>query len=215
MGGSMKENYQLKFDEIVNNLDGPKRLLLHSCCAPCSSCTIEKLANYFYITILYYNPNIEPEEEYIKRKNEQIRFLKLFKSKYPIEMIDCDYDNDKFHEVIKGLEAEPEGGARCGKCFMLRLDKTASIAKENNFDYFGTTLTVSPHKNSETINKIGSILEDKYNIPFLYSDFKKRDGYKRSIELSCMYNLYRQDYCGCLYSLNEKNKRDEMKKLNN
>ena len=215
MGGSMKENYQLKFDEIINNLNGPKRLLLHSCCAPCSSCTIEKLANYFYITILYYNPNIEPEEEYIKRKNEQIRFLKLFKSKYPIEMMDCDYGNDKFHEVIKGLEAEPEVGARCGKCFMLRLDKTASIAKENNFDYFGTTLTVSPHKNSETINKIGSILEGKYNIPFLYSDFKKRDGYKRSIELSCMYNLYRQCYCGCLYSLDEKNKRDEMKKLNN
>ena len=201
-------NYQLKLDEIIASLDEPKRLLLHSCCAPCSSCTIEKLAQHFYVTILYYNPNIEPIEEYEKRKAEQIRFLKVFKSKYPIDMIDVDYENEKFHEVIKGLEAEPEGGARCSKCFRLRLEKAASIAKEKGFDYFGTTLTVSPHKNSAVINKIGEVLESEYNVPYLYSDFKKRDGYKRSIELSCMFNLYRQCYCGCLYSLEEKKKRD-------
>ena len=201
-------NYQLKLDEIINSLDKPKRLLLHSCCAPCSSCTIERLAEHFYVTILYYNPNIEPAEEYEKRKSEQIRFLKVFKSKYPIDMIDIDYDNEKFHEVIKGLENEPEGGARCAKCFRLRLEKTAAIAKEKGFDYFGTTLTVSPHKNSQVINKIGEVLENEYKVPFLYSDFKKREGYKRSIELSCMFNLYRQCYCGCLYSLEEKKKRD-------
>ena len=159
----MKTNYNQVMMEIINNLHDIPKLLLHSCCGPCSTQVISTLTKYFDITVLYYNPNIEPKEEYEKRKQEQIRFLKLFKSKYPIEMIDIDYDNEKFHEVIKGLETEPEGGARCSKCFMLRLEKTASIAKENNFDYFGTTLTVSPHKNSFVINNIGSILENKYN----------------------------------------------------
>ena len=199
----MKVNYQLKFDEVIANLDGPKKLLLHSCCAPCSSCTIELLSKYFYVTILYYNPNIEPKEEYEKRKNEQIRFLKMFKTKYPVEMIDADYDNKLFHEVIKGLEGEPEGGKRCPKCFMLRLDKTAAKAKELNFDYFGTTLTVSPHKDSQVLNQIGGLLEEKYNIKYLYSDFKKREGYKRSVEMCRLYNIYRQCYCGCLYSKQE------------
>src|SRR5574344_77138 len=198
----MKENYQIKLDNIINNLDSPKKLLLHSCCAPCSSYVIEYLSNYFYITVLYYNPNIEPIEEYEKRKNEEIRFIKEFKAKYPVTMMDIDYDNNSYHEFIKGLENEPEGGARCSKCFVLRLEKTAIKAKENNFDYFGTTLTVSPYKNSQILNNIGKSLEEKYNIKYLYSDFKKREGYKRSIELSKEYNLYRQHYCGCLYSKN-------------
>ena len=196
----MKTNYQLILDNIIENLDGPKRLLIHSCCAPCSSCVLEILAKHFYVTVFYYNPNIEPKEEYEKRKNEQIKFLKAFKTKYPIEMIDSDYENDRFHEVIKGLEGEPEGGARCPKCFMLRLEETAKKAKELGFDYFGTTLTVSPHKNSQVLNEIGALLEQKYNIKYLYSDFKKREGYKRSIELCNLYNIYRQCYCGCLYS---------------
>ena len=196
----MKTNYQLVLDEIIKNLDGPKTLLLHSCCAPCSSYVIEYLSNYFYITVLYYNPNIEPKEEYEKRKNEEIRFIKEFKTKYPVKMLDCDYDNETYHEVIKGLENEPEGGARCSKCFLLRMEKGAIKAKELNMDYFGTTLTVSPYKNSQILNNIGKSLEEKYHIKYLYSDFKKREGYKRSIELSKIYNLYRQHYCGCLYS---------------
>ena len=197
----MKTNYQLKLDEILNSLDGPKKLLLHSCCAPCSSYVIEYLSNYFYITVIYYNPNIEPQEEYLKRKNEEIRFIKEFKTKYPVDMIDADYENLKYHEVIKGLEHEPEGGARCSKCFVLRMEKTASTAKELGYDYFGTTLTVSPYKNSQLLNDIGSFLEKEYDIKYLYSDFKKREGYKRSIELSKIYNLYRQHYCGCIYSM--------------
>lgn len=196
----MKTNYQLVLDEILNKLDGPKTLLLHSCCAPCSSYVIEYLSNYFYITVLYYNPNIEPQEEYIKRKNEEIRFINEFKTKYPVKMLDCDYDNEKYHEVIKGLENEPEGGARCSKCFVLRMEEAAKKALELKMDYFGTTLTVSPYKNSQILNNIGKSLEEKYGIKYLYSDFKKREGYKRSIELSKIYNLYRQHYCGCLYS---------------
>ena len=196
----MKENYQLVLDKIINELDDPKKLLLHSCCAPCSSYVIEYLSNYFYITVLYYNPNIEPQEEYIKRKNEEIRFIKEFKTKYPVDMLDCDYDNSKYHEVVKGLENEPEGGLRCSKCFVLRMEEAATKAKELGYDYFGTTLTVSPYKNSQILNNIGKMLEDKYNVKYLYSDFKKREGYKRSIELSKIYNLYRQHYCGCLYS---------------
>lgn len=197
----MKENYQKKLDEILENLDGPKRLLLHSCCAPCSSYVIEYLSNYFYITVLYYNPNIEPVEEYNKRKNEEIRFIKEFKTKYPVDMLDCDYDNEKYRECVKGLENEPEGGARCSKCFILRMEKAASEAKRLDYDYFGTTLTVSPYKNSQVLNNIGKFLSDKYDIKYLYSDFKKREGYKRSIVLSKEYNLYRQHYCGCIYSM--------------
>ena len=144
----------------------------------------------------YYNPNIEPKEEYEKRKSEQLRLL----NELGIKFMDIDYLNNEYHEKVKGYENEPENGLRCPLCFELRLDKTASKAKENNFDYFGTTLTVSPHKNSKIINEIGLKLEEKYGVKFLLSDFKKEDGYKRSIELSKKYDLYRQDYCGCLYS---------------
>ncbi len=195
-----KINYQLKLDEIINSLDYTPKLLLHSCCAPCSSYVIEYLTKYFDITILYYNPNIEPIEEYLKRKNEEIRFINEFKSINKLDIIDCSYDNDLYHELIKGLENEMEGGARCFKCYRQRLEYTAKLAKELDYDYFGSTLSVSPYKNASKLNEIGEELSNIYNIKFLYSDFKKRNGYKRSIELSRDYNLYRQDYCGCIYS---------------
>lgn len=202
-------NYQNKLEELVKALDYVPKLLLHSCCAPCSSRCIEYLSNYFDITVLYYNPNISPQEEYEKRKKEQIRFLKKFPSKNKLDILDVEYNYNDFLDIAKGLEQEKEGGIRCFKCYNLRLEKTAILAKENNFDYFGTTLTVSPYKNSSKLNEIGSLLEKKYNIPYLYSDFKKKEGYKRSIELAKKYNLYRQDYCGCIYS-----KIERMNKIN-
>ena len=193
----MKENYAKLLEKIIDELDYKPTLLLHSCCAPCSSYVIEYLHDYFNITIIYYNPNIYPKEEYEKRKEEQIKFIRNYND---VIFMDCDYDNDKYNELVKGLESEPERGKRCDVCFKLRLEKTAIEAKNNNFDYFGTTLTVSPYKNSTLINDIGRELELKYNIKWLYSDFKKGNGYKRSIELSKVYNLYRQNYCGCIHS---------------
>lgn len=198
------KNYSVELEKILNNLDKTPTLLLHSCCAPCSSYVLNYLTKYFKITVLYYNPNISPIEEYEKRKQEQIRLINEMDSINPIDIMDCDYDNDKFEELIKGLEEEKEGGPRCFKCYRLRLEKTAMLAKQNNFDYFGTTLTVSPYKNSQKLNEIGSELEQIYKIPYLYSDFKKKEGYKKSIEFSRTYNLYRQDYCGCIYSKKEK-----------
>ena len=197
----MNENYANKLKEIIDKLDYKPRLLLHSCCAPCSSYVITYLYDYFDITILYYNPNIYPYEEYKKRKDEQIRLISNFKG---VKIIDCDYDNDIYNEVIKGLENEPERGSSCTKCFYLRLNKTGEIAKKNNFEYFGTTLTVSPYKNAKLLNEIGEDISKKYDIKWLYSDFKKNDGYKKSIELSKKYDLYRQDYCGCIYSKRDK-----------
>ena len=199
----MNENYYLLFEKQIENIKEKKyipSLLLHSCCAPCSSQVITSLTNYFDITILYYNPNIYPKEEYLKRKKEQIKLINEINNINKLEIIDCDYDNDIYEQEIKGLENEQEGGSRCYKCFNLRLNKTAQIAKENNYDFFSTTLTISPYKNSKLINIIGKDLEKKYNITWLYSDHKKKDGYKKSIELSKKYNLYRQNYCGCIYS---------------
>ncbi len=193
-------NYQLVLDETLKNLVGVPKLLLHACCAPCSSYVIEYLSKYFYITILYYNPNIDTEEEFNYRYQELSRFIKEFKTKYPVHLINAGYHKEDFEKISKGLESEPERGARCLKCYKLRLEKSYEYAKNNNFDYITTTLTLSPHKNSKVINEIGSELEKIYHVPYLYSDFKKRDGYKRSIELSHEYNLYRQDYCGCIYS---------------
>ena len=193
----MKENYAKLLKKIVDELGYKPTLLLHSCCAPCSSYVIEYLKDYFNITILYYNPNIYPMEEYEKRKLEQIKFIENFND---VKFMDCDYENNIYNELVQGLENEPERGKRCTVCFKLRLEKTARLAKDNNFEYFGTTLTVSPYKNSSLINDIGNELEEKYNIKWLYSDFKKDNGYKRSIELSKEYNLYRQNYCGCVHS---------------
>ena len=205
-------NYQKELDNLLNNLEGTPKLLLHTCCAPCSSYCIEYLSNYFDITVLYYNPNISPKEEYEKRKQEQIRFLKEFPSKNKLDILDIDYDYNDFLSIAKGLEQEKEGGRRCHKCYLLRLEKTAQIAKKHHFDYFGTTLTVSPYKNSKVLNEIGRVLQEKYNVAYLFSDFKKKEGYKRSIELSKIYHLYRQDYCGCIYSKKERDEKNENKK---
>ncbi|MDD2207797.1 MAG: epoxyqueuosine reductase QueH [Bacilli bacterium] len=171
------------------------RLLLHSCCAPCSSSVIEKLKGEFSLAILFYNPNIEPYAEYTKRKEEQIKLLK----KFNIDYLEIDYLNEEFKNKVIGFEKEKEGGKRCHLCYELRLEKAAELAKKYNFNFFTTTLTVSPYKNSKIINEIGKNLEEKYQVKYLISDFKKEDGYKKSIELSKKYNLYRQNYCGCLY----------------
>lgn len=193
----MKENYNNIFEDIASKLNYRPKVLLHSCCAPCSSHVVTLLKEYFDVTVLYYNPNIYPLEEYLKRKNEQIKLLEILN----IPIMDIDYNHNEFKENVKGLEDEKEGGARCNKCFALRLEKTAILAQLNQFEYFCTTLTVSPYKNSQIINKIGAILEQKYNVKYLYSDFKKKEGYKKSIELSKKYDLYRQHYCGCEYSV--------------
>lgn len=193
-----KINYQNKLLELISTLEDKPRLLLHSCCGPCSTEVIDFLHEYFDITVLYYNPNIEPEEEYVHRKSEQLKFIKAY-AKCNIKFLDCDYANRDFEDNIKGLESEKEGGARCHKCYYLRLYKTARVAKENGFDYFGTTLTVSPYKNSQVINKIGESISNELNIKYLYGDFKKNNGYLKSIEFAKEYNLYRQNYCGCLY----------------
>lgn len=197
----MKTNYQVKLEEIIKKEEGKiPKLLLHSCCAPCSSYVLEYLSKYFEITIVYYNPNISPYEEYKKRLDEQVRLINEMESINKISLLECEYNNEVYEKEIKGLELEPERGSRCLKCYHLRLEYTARLAKEKGFDYFGTTLSVSPYKSSEVLNSIGEELSDTYNIPYLYSDFKKKEGYKRSIELSKIYNLYRQDYCGCKYS---------------
>ena len=200
----MNINYDNVFKDIIKNIKGTSCVLLHSCCAPCSSQVLARLSDYFLVTVLYYNPNIEPFSEYEKRKEEQKRFIKSFPSKNQISFLDCDYENEKFKIIAKGLENIPEGGERCHKCYTLRMEKTAALAKENNFDYFCTTLSVSPFKNSRVLNEIGNMLEKKYDIKYLYSDFKKEDGYKKSIEYSKKYNLYRQNYCGCIYSKENK-----------
>jgi len=205
----MQKNYHTEGLEILKNIDKPKKILLHSCCAPCSSHVITYLTKYFDITIFYYNPNISPYEEYEKRKKEQIKLIKNLKTKNKLDYLDCDYDNDIYEKLIKGYEECPEKGARCTICFKQRLEKTAKIAKENNYDYFCSTLTVSPHKNAKLINEISLIYQDKYQINWLPSDFKKEEGYKKSIILSKEYNLYRQDYCGCIYS--KKNKEETQK----
>lgn len=203
-------NYNKKMEEIISSLKEDNllpKLLLHSCCAPCSSHVIATLTPYFDITILYYNPNIEPYEEYLRRKEEEIRFIKEYPNINKLDIIDCDYDNDIFHELATNLEEAEEGGPRCFKCYNLRLEKTAILVKSKNYDYFATTLTVSPYKNSQKLNEIGAYLEEKYQVKYLYSDFKKNNGYKHSIELSKEYNLYRQDYCGCIFSKIAKDKK--------
>lgn len=200
---NQKINYQKildkKIEEIHLKNEFPK-LLLHSCCAPCSSYVIEYLSKYFDITVLYYNPNISPEEEYEKRKAEEIRLINEKKWENPVKFMDCDYNNDLFEKAVENLKNEPEGGKRCHVCFNLRLDKTACLAKENNFDYFTTTLTISPLKDEQYINNTGNQTGKKYGVEYLFSDFKKKNGYKRSIELSKEFNLYRQNFCGCVYS---------------
>ena len=180
-----------------------QKLLLHSCCGPCSSACIERLLKEtdYEITIFYYNPNIYPQEEYIKRKNEQIRLINELNNP-KVKFLDCDYQPDEFNKIAKGFEAEKEGGARCSRCFVLRLNKTAQTAKDMGYNAFATTLTVSPHKNAKLITEIGLNIAENLGITYLPYDFKKKEGFKRSIVLSKEYNLYRQNYCGCKYSQN-------------
>ena len=200
-------NYQTKLDRLLKSIrerEEAPALLLHSCCAPCSSYVLEYLTDYFHTTVFYYNPNITPDGEYEKRKNEQKRLLSVIHSRYPVKFLECGYHPGTFFEMAKGRENCPEGGERCFACYELRLRETARRAAENKFDYFGTTLSVSPYKNAGKLNEIGGRLSEEYGVPYLYSDFKKRGGYLRSIELSGEYGLYRQDYCGCIFSKREK-----------
>jgi hypothetical protein len=207
-------NFQKELDKLIENMEKNaelgKTLLLHSCCAPCSSYCLEYLRQYFSITVFYYNPNISFEEEYRKRVEEQKRLINAFNkeanannARYLIKIIEGDYEPDKCYDLAKGLEDCKEGGERCFKCFELRLRKTAELALKDGYDYFTTTLTISPLKNAVKLNEIGESLGKEYGIDWLVSDFKKKNGYKRSTELSKEYNLYRQDYCGCVYSRQE------------
>ncbi|MDE6362984.1 MAG: epoxyqueuosine reductase QueH [Lachnospiraceae bacterium] len=197
-------NYQRELDKLLERLTTVPRLLLHSCCAPCSSYVLEYLRQYFEITVFYYNPNISMEVEYQKRVEEQKRLIDAYNQRqnsgHSISVIEGDYEPEIFYTAAKGLEQCPEGGERCFACYELRLRKTAELAKKQDYDYFATTLTISPLKNAAKLNEIGEHLAERYQIPWLVSDFKKRDGYKRSIELSAEYALYRQNYCGCVYS---------------
>lgn len=183
--------------EQLENLSAKPKLLLHCCCAPCSSACLERLKDFFEITVLFYNPNIE-DGEYERRKSELVRFIG---ETGWAKALDCDHDTNEFYSVVKGLEGEKEGGKRCEVCFELRLSKTAEIAEKLNFDYFATTLTISPLKNAELINSIGEKLQAGKSVKWLYSDFKKRNGYLNSIRLSAEHGLYRQNYCGCVYSM--------------
>ena len=199
-------NYQKALDEELKTIaarEKKPRLLLHSCCGPCSSYVLEYLTRFFSVSVFYYNPNIAPEAEYQKRLSEQKRLLKEMAANGPVELMEVPYDHGEFLEAAAGLEAEREGGARCERCFILRLEETARTAARLDFDYFTTTLSVSPHKNAQLLNRVGGEMAEKYGVRYLYSDFKKRDGYKRSLELSARYGLYRQDWCGCEYSKSE------------
>ena len=203
-------NDDLLMEEQIKNMKEGSTLLMHACCAPCSSACLERIGNYFDISIFYYNPNITSKDEYLKRVEEIKKFISGFKTKYPINLIEGRYDPEEFFKIAKGLEFEPERGKRCFECYKLRLGETAKVASEQGFDYFCTTLTLSPYKNATWLNEIGESLIDKYNSTYLYSDFKKKNGYKRIIELSHEFDLYRQDYCGCIYSL-----RDELERKKN
>ena len=205
----MKQNYQKMLEATIAELEQEKRvptLLLHSCCAPCSSYCLEYLSSYFKITVFYYNPNIYPPKEYEKRAQEQQHFIERLPAKYPISFLEGAYDTERFYEMARGLEQVKEGGERCFRCYELRLRESAEMAKELGMDYFTTTLSISPLKNAEKLNEIGDALAREYGIAYLNSDFKKKNGYKRSVELSEEYGMYRQYYCGCVFS---KRQRDE------
>lgn len=201
-----KVNYQLVLDSIIDDIIKSNlcpSLLMHSCCAPCSSYCLSYLAEYFSITVLYYNPNISPEEEYSKRVHEQIRLIKELPAKNKISFVEGKYEPLKFFKMAEGMENMPEGNERCFKCYEMRQREAAVYASLNNFDYFTTTLSVSPHKNAQILNEIGLKLEKEYDVKYLVSDFKKRGGYQKSIQYSNEYHLYRQNYCGCIFSKRE------------
>ena len=192
----MKQDYNKKMHEIIDSLNGEKpTLLLHSCCAPCSSSVLERLMPYFEVTVLYYNPNIMPFSEFEKRKNEELKYL----SKIGVKYLDIDYLHDEYLTVVKGKEFLPEKSAKCYLCYKLRIEKTAQIAKDKNFDYFCTTLTVSPHKISDWVNEIMKEMSEKHKVKCLFSDFKKENGFLRSLQISKVEDFYRQNYCGCKF----------------
>ena len=202
-------NYQKQLEAIIAKHEKAGEvptLMLHSCCAPCSSYCLEYLSNYFKITVFYYNPNIYPEEEYTKRVEEQRRFIEKLPAKHKIEFVEGVFEKERFYEIVKGYENCKEGGERCFLCYELRLAETAKIAKQMGMDYFTTTLSISPLKNSDKLNEIGEKVGLQYGIAHLSSDFKKKNGYKRSVELSNEYEMYRQYYCGCVYSKMERDK---------
>ena len=210
------QNYQKHLDGVIADLErrGVRpRLLLHACCAPCSSYVLEYLARYFDITVFDYNPNISPESEFLARTEEILRLvdeMPFGEGERP--RVDVGrYDPERFYAAVKGHEGDHEGGERCAICFALRLEESAEVAKRGGFDYFTTTLSISPLKNARVLNRIGGDIAERYGVPYLFSDFKKRNGYKRSVELSTLYNLYRQDYCGCIFS---KMERERMNKNN-
>lgn len=207
----MKRNYQTETEKIIENNRKEGKvptLLLHSCCAPCSSYVIEYLSQYFRITVFYYNPNIYPDEEYYKRVKEQQSFIERFPTKHKVDFIEGDFEKDVFYDMTKGLEDLKERGERCFKCYELRLRKTAEKARKQGSDYFTTTLSISPMKDAVKLNEIGERLAREYGVNYLLSDFKKKNGYKRSVEISDEYDMYRQDYCGCVFS---KKQREEEK----
>lgn len=203
-----RENYQRRLEQILAALpDRDRRLFLHSCCAPCSSYCLEYLRQYFSITVFYYNPNLSVPEEYRHRLAEQERLIGVLNGQgegNPISFREGNYDPDVFFTAVKGLEDCPEGGERCAVCYELRLREAARLAKEGGFDFFTTTLSISPLKDAQKLNEIGGRLAEEYGVPYLYSDFKKKGGYQRSLELSCRYGLYRQNYCGCVFSLRDR-----------
>ncbi len=199
-----KINYQKELEKLLAQLEAEQRvpsLLIHSCCAPCSSYVLEYLSEYFKITVFYYNPNIYPESEYTKRIAEQQKLIRDMEFRYPVSFLAGKYDKEKFYEMAAGMEDLKEGGARCMKCYELRLSEAAGQAAAGGFDYFTTTLSISPMKNAQKLNEIGLRVGEEYSVKYLVSDFKKKNGYKRSIELSKEYGLYRQDYCGCEFSM--------------
>ena len=207
-----KRNYQKELDKLIDNIKKEEkvpRLFLHSCCAPCSSYVLEYLSQYFSITLFYYNPNIYPPTEYEHRVEEQQRLIRSLPAVHPISFCPGPYDSDRFYKLTRGMENVPEGGERCFVCYEMRLREAAEMAKQLKLDYFTTTLSISPLKNADKLNEIGARLAAEYGIPYLNSDFKKRGGYQRSIELSHEYGLYRQDYCGCVFSRRE---REEQKR---
>lgn len=195
-------NYQKEMEHLIASLPEGKipRLLLHSCCGPCSTYVLETLSSHFEITVYYYNPNIAPAEEYYFREKEQARLIERLPARYPIKFQPAPYDPKTYYQAVEGLENEPEGGARCTVCFRLRLEEAARVAKEGGFDFFTTTLSISPHKDAQLLNAIGGTVAEAVGIPYLFSDFKKKNGFKRSTELTRDYGMYRQDYCGCAFS---------------
>ena len=210
MGMPGQRNYRRELERLIAGLNGRvPSLLLHACCAPCSSASLEYLSKYFSISLLYYNPNISPIEEYGKRLDELKRLISELPLEHPVSLVPCEYRGEDFAGIAEGLEQEPEGGARCMACYRLRLEEAARAARDHGGEYFATTLTISPLKNAGAINRIGEELAEKYGVKHLPSDLKKGDGYKRSIELSRAYGLYRQDYCGCVYSRLERDRRKE------